>query len=170
MKDSQLRGRILQELYDRRREGNLVLHGTEFGEDIEPSVAFQILDQLEQKRLIDWKPLRSAMRGSRPVVLAHTQINAFGIDVVEGGREPPISITFHMNQANNFENCSNFQIGNHNTQNIEFGIKELIEILNSTIESKEKREAKSRLLSFLSHPLTSSILGASATVLAGMIQ
>ena len=54
----------------------------------------------------------------------------------------------------------NTQIGNHNTQNIEILFNELIEkIDDADAPEEQKEEAKSRLNSFLEHPLVGTLFG-----------
>ncbi len=65
-----------------------------------------------------------------------------------------------MNQNITFNSPSNVQIGNHNIQNIQQVLSDLIKKIDSSSASEEeKKEAKSRLKLFLEHPLVTSIAG-----------
>lgn len=66
----------------------------------------------------------------------------------------------------NIHGVQSLQIGDHNTQNIINSFQELknkIESSGATLEQKE--EAKSLLAKFISHPLVTSLLGATAGAL-----
>lgn len=57
-------------------------------------------------------------------------------------------------------NSHGFQVGDYNVQNVVNSFKTLIKAIDESSASPEtKTEAKSRLLSFLEHPLTSAVLG-----------
>jgi hypothetical protein len=69
----------------------------------------------------------------------------------------------------NISNSQGFQVGNYNTQNLELALNQLVEHINNTEASREeKEEAKGRLASFLSHPLVSTVVGASLPVALGL--
>ena len=59
-----------------------------------------------------------------------------------------------------FNNSNGIQIGNHNNQQLQITIKQLVEKIESSESSEaEKSEAKSLLNNFLCHPLVSAIIG-----------
>jgi len=62
------------------------------------------------------------------------------------------------------------QIGNHNTQNIEIVLKELIDKINDAdVPDEQKREAKSRLKAFLEHPLVGTALGLGGSAIMALL-
>jgi hypothetical protein len=67
-------------------------------------------------------------------------------------------------------NSQGFQVGDHNTQNIVDSFKEMIQrIDNGSGTPEEKKEAKSRLRTFLEHPLTAAVVGAAAGGLLALL-
>jgi hypothetical protein len=70
----------------------------------------------------------------------------------------------------NIHNSTGVQVGDYNTQLIQATFNKLIQrIEQSSVSPAEKAEAKSRLVTFLAHPLVSSVLGSAAgAVLAAL--
>lgn len=68
----------------------------------------------------------------------------------------------------NISNSQGIQVGDHNVQNIEAGLKELIEQVNaSNMNESEKKEAKSTLRQLMENPVVAGVLGgATSGVLA----
>jgi hypothetical protein len=108
MRDSELRGMILERLYNQRHR-ELVDFETELGDMSLPDGAMQsIVRQLEKKGLIE--------RPSRPKKgLAQGRITTYGVDVVEQTRSPPMSILLKQPVA--VQIPSDVQSRTHNTQN-----------------------------------------------------
>ncbi len=70
----------------------------------------------------------------------------------------------------NISNSQGIQFGNYNTQNLELAFNQLLEQINNSEASREqKEEAKSRLVSFISHPLVTAIVGATLPVALGLV-
>src|SRR5438552_9488974 len=94
MKDSVARGRLLQLLYERRREGSIPFgHGEQAvppPEGINRRDWLRAVAQLSEYSLIDWTPLedQSGMR----LLSGFAKINDFGVEVLEGGVESPVPI------------------------------------------------------------------------------
>src|SRR5881394_4342405 len=95
MKDSVVRGRLLQLLYERRSEGSIPFgHGEEA---VPPPGGISRRDwlravaQLSEYRLIDWTPLED--QSGMGLLSGFAKINDFGVKVLEAGVEPPISIS-----------------------------------------------------------------------------
>ena len=62
------------------------------------------------------------------------------------------------------------QIGDHNVQNLEVALKEVLASVDNADAPKEEREeAKNRLNAFLAHPLVSAAVGASLPVALGLL-
>ena len=69
-----------------------------------------------------------------------------------------------------FNTSGNTQVGNHNVQNIEMVFKELVEKIDSAdAPEEEKQEAKSRLKTFLEHPLVGTALGLGGSAIMAML-
>lgn len=68
-------------------------------------------------------------------------------------------------------NSQGFQIGDHNTQSIVDSFKRVIDCIeHSPGTAEEKAEAKSRLRSFLEHPLTAAVVGGAVGGLTGLLK
>ncbi len=79
-------------------------------------------------------------------------------------KEPPVTNI-------SISNSQGFQIGDHNTQSIVDSFKQVIErIEQSPGTAEEKAEAKSRLRSFLEHPLTAAVVGGAVGGLTGLLK
>jgi hypothetical protein len=66
----------------------------------------------------------------------------------------------HKNTTINISNSQGIQVGDHNTQNIEAGLKELVEQINSAgVNDSEKQEAKSVLRQLIDNPVIAGVLG-----------
>ncbi|WP_065910541.1 RIP homotypic interaction motif-containing protein [Pseudomonas sp. 58 R 12] len=62
------------------------------------------------------------------------------------------------------------QIGDHNVQNLEVALNEMLASIDNADASKEEREqAKNRLNAFLAHPLVSAAVGASLPIAFGLL-
>ena len=106
MRDSELRGLILEALYNLRRR-DLVNLDQEFGGLAVPHGATEsILRQLVKKGLVE-RPIQS-LNG-----LGNARITAHGIDVVQGKNSPPLSILLHERIT-----VQDVQVGEDNIQNV----------------------------------------------------
>ena len=109
MRDNELRGIILEALYNQRR-GDLVDFETELGKLPLPDGAMEsIVRQLEKKGLVE-RPFRS-LSG-----VGKGRITAYGIEVVEGTTSPPLSILFQQHITVQYS--SDAQISTGNMQNV----------------------------------------------------
>src|SRR5436190_22048578 len=95
MKDSVVRGRLLQLLYERRREGSIAFgHGEQAvppPEGINRHDWLRAVAQLSEYRLIDWTPLED--QSGMGLLSGFAKISDFGVKVLEGSVTPPISIS-----------------------------------------------------------------------------
>src|SRR2546421_9984751 len=95
MKDSVVRGRMLQLLYERRREGSIPFgHGEQAvppPEGINRRDWLRAVAQLSEYRLIDWTPLED--QSGMGLLSGFAKINDFGVKVLEAGVASPISIS-----------------------------------------------------------------------------
>jgi hypothetical protein len=106
MRDSELRGLILEALYNQRRK-DLVNLDQELGELAVPQgVMESILRQLVKKGLLE-RPIQP-LNG-----LGTGRITAYGIDVVQGTTSPPLSILLHQRIT-----VQDVQVGEGNIPNI----------------------------------------------------
>lgn len=148
MTDNDLRAILLKKFYNKRSEGGFQWTQEDFS-DIEENLNFQeilrVCDQLNEHGLVQWKSVKAAGGVS---VAGFGQINARGVDVIEGTAKSPISI--NLDSSITVHGSSHVQIGNNNTQGIEIHIREILEqIEKSPGTPEQKAEAKSKLKDFL---------------------
>ena len=100
MKDSVVRGCLLQLLYERRSEGSIPFG---HGEQAVPPPAgisrrdwLRAVAQLSEYRLIDWTPLED--QSGMGLLSGFAKINDFGIKVLEAGAAPPIRISIDVSR------------------------------------------------------------------------
>src|SRR5205814_5625694 len=95
MKDSVVRGCLLQLLYERRSEGSIpfgqVKQAVRPPAGISPRDWLRAVAQLSEYRLIDWTPLQD--KSGMGLLSGFAKINDFGVKVLEAGVAPPIRIT-----------------------------------------------------------------------------
>jgi hypothetical protein len=89
MRDSELRGVILEALYNQRRKDLVNLDQELGGLPVPHSATESILRQLVKKGLIE-RPVQP-LNG-----LGNARMTAYGIDVVQGTTRPPLSILLHQ--------------------------------------------------------------------------
>jgi hypothetical protein len=96
MKDSIVRGRLLQLLFERRNEGPLPfgdLHGAvQPLSGIDPRAWLHALAQLTEYRLVSWRTLDD--RSGKGAMSGLAEITESGVDVCEGRETPEIDIRF----------------------------------------------------------------------------
>jgi hypothetical protein len=166
MKDSDLRGIILQKYYDRRRQGMTTLAPEDFDDIIG---SFEYLDviraseQLSEHGLIEWKSVQDHNGDTCQGV---GKISAFGVDIIEGEQSTHLSINLDYSKNITVRSSSNVQIGDGNildaSTHIEF-LRKAIDSSNASLE--EKSQALSALKKFIKHPAVTAILGGlSATI------
>src|SRR5512133_1435091 len=95
MKDSVVRGCLLQLLYERRSEGSIPFGHAE--QAVPPPGGINRRDwlravaQLSEYRLIDWTPLED--QSGMGLLSGFAKINDFGVKVLETGAASPIQIS-----------------------------------------------------------------------------
>jgi len=153
MKDNELRGIILEKFFEVRRERVFQPKPDNFNPPIPPEDLYRICDQLHEHGLIHWNPFKT-LGG---YLGGMGQITAYGVDVVGNeGKQSPINITITSNIFN---------------QSFIFDIEQIIMRINDIDASEEeKTEAKSRIKSFIEHPLVSSIVGGILGNLPGLLK
>ena len=164
MKDSEVRGIILQRLYDIRHSN----HGMVDVPDglgvmnIPPTVLGNCAAQLDEQGLIMFRQVMG-----REYRSGYGSITAFGVDVVEGNVKPPIAVT--IDSSINVSASQGVQIGGHgNVQNMSFDIEKMISMVDSANGTiAEKDEAKSLLKKIAENKIVQGVLGALFKVWSG---
>lgn len=162
MKDTQLRGIILQRYYERRREGWFLPKPEDLGVEVNEQDILAVCDQLGEHNLLEWK-----VRKDHGVVHAGMgKITAFGVDVVEGEAVADIKVEFVQNKTINISGSSNVVVGDNNTQTISHHINGLASIIDAAdATSEQKDEARGMLRKFLEHPLVVAVVGGAVGLL-----
>src|SRR5205809_7778825 len=92
MKDSVVRGCLLQLLYERRSEGSIpfgqVKQAVRPPAGISPRDWLRAVAQLSEYRLIDWTPVED--KSGMGLMSGFAKINDFGVKVLEAGVAPPL--------------------------------------------------------------------------------
>ncbi len=160
MKDTELRGLVLQNFYEHRRERAYEPKRDDFGGGIPEEDIYAICSQLSEHGLITWNPVHMRVG----VVGGMGKITASGIDVIEEGVKPPITIVLNHAPTISVNSSSNVQIGDSNSQTINTAVEQLFSVVDQSNGSQEQKEqAKSLLRAFLEHPLVCSIAGGLAS-------
>jgi hypothetical protein len=138
MKDTELRGLILQAFYDRRQAQSIEsptagwIDGKTSNDEI-----YRICKQLGGHGLIKWNPF---MGGGGVGV-----ITAYGVDVVEGQRSPDIAVQL-VHYTTNISNSSNVIVGNNNSQTIVNAFEEILRAIEAS-SGDDASKAESKLCS-----------------------
>lgn len=143
MKDTEVRGIVLQKFYEVRHDPAGVLQLPALAE-LSPANEMQVAnvcDQLAQNGLIEWKALRS-MGGS---IGGIGKITARGVDVIEGTIKSSLAITMRHHNVT-ITRSAHVQIGNGNIQVRDVTIDKLSAAIDhSNLSETEKAEARSLL-------------------------
>jgi hypothetical protein len=91
MKDSELRGILLQELYGQRHAGGSRFITLTIPPDIDENTAHNVVRQLKDGGLVEYMPVHQGLGPAR--------ISAGGVDVVEGKKPTPMAIQLHDHSA-----------------------------------------------------------------------
>jgi hypothetical protein len=167
MKDSVVRGRLLQLLYERRTEGS-----TPFGH-IEQAISppggisrrdwLRAVAQLSEYGLIDWTPLED--KSGMGLLSGFAKINDFGVQVLEAGVEPPIQISIDERRRTAVPQREQAPIATSTPQEqmMTDALEKVITAINQAdVSEQEKNEAKSLLRKLLSSRAAAKVLGAGA--------
>ena len=171
MKDSVVRGCLLQLLYERRSEGSIPFGQAEQGvpppAGINPRDWLRAVAQLCEYRLIDWNPVQD--QSGMGLLSGFAKINDFGVKVLEAGVEPPIQISIGQSRRTSVPRQQQAPIGastpeqEATTEALE---KVIIAINQVDVSEQEKMEAKSLLRKLLGSKAACSVLGPGAQSLA----
>ena len=167
MKDSVVRGRLLQLLYERRREGSIPFgHGEQAvppPEGINRRDWLRAVAQLSEYSLIDWTPLED--QSGMGLLSGFAEINDFGVQVLEAGVASPISISIDESRRTTVPQQQQAPIATSTPQQqaITKAVEKVITAINQAdVSEQEKNEAKSLLRKLLGSKAAASVLGPSA--------
>jgi hypothetical protein len=156
MKDKDARGIVLRALYDvRHTQTHPAVPSDVPGlEVLEPQVLNNILRQLREQNLIEFRPMSGG-----DVVFGRANITSYGVDVVEGEKVSPIAIA--IDNSVNVHSSQNVMVGgSSNAQTVTMDVDKLFNAVDGAAASAtEKAEAKSLLQKVLDNPLAKKLLG-----------
>jgi hypothetical protein len=171
MKDSVVRGRLLQLLYERRDEGSIPFGRLE--QAVPPPGGMSRRDwlravaQLSEYGLIDWTSLED--ESGMGHLSGFAKINDFGVQVVEGGVAPPIQIVTDKSRRTTIPKQQQAPVATSSShqRKITQALEKVIAAINQAdLSEKEKNEAKSLLRQLLRSKAAAKVLGAGAQSLA----
>ena len=171
MKDSVVRGCLLQFLYERRSEGSIPFGHAE--QAVPPPAGISRRDwlravaQLSEYRLIDWVPLED--QSGMGLLSGLAKINDFGVKVFEAGIAPPIRISIDERRRTTVARGQQAPIAPSTPQQqaITKALEKVITAINQAdVSEREKNEAKSLLRKLLGSKAAASVLGPGAQFLA----
>jgi len=164
MKDSVVRGQLLQFLYRHRDEGAIA-----FGrgkEAIFPPQGISRRDwhgavaQLAEYGLIDWKPTED--RSGRGLLEGFASISEFGIKVIETGCESPIRIAFDRTTSAHTQ-PQVASAGAAEQASLTRAMEKVIAAIEQAeVSEQEKKEARSLLRKLLTGRAAAKVLGTGA--------
>jgi hypothetical protein len=170
MKDSVVRGCLLQLLYERRREGSIPFGRLE--QAVQPPGGISRRDwlravaQLSEYGLIDWAPLED--KSGMGLLSGFAKINDFGVKVLETGVAPPIQISIDESRRTTArQKQAPIVASTPQQERITDALEKVIIAINKADASEqEKNETKSLLRKLLSSKAAAKVLGAGAQSLA----
>jgi hypothetical protein len=171
MKDSVVRGCLLQLLYERRSEGSLPFGQGE--QTVPPPGGINRRDwlravaQLSEYRLIDWTPLED--QSGMGLLSGFAKINDRGVKVLEGTVAPPIRIAIDESRRPTVAQQEQAPIAacTPQQQAITEALEKVITAINQAdVSEQKKNEAKSLLRKLLGSKAATSVLGPGAQSLA----
>src|SRR5882724_11557255 len=171
MKDSVVRGCLLQLLYERRSEGSIPFGHAE--QAVPPPAGINRRDwlravaQLSEYRLIDWAPLED--QSGMGLLSGFAKINDLGVKVLEAGVASPIRISFDESRRTKGPRQEQVPVAPSTPQQqvITEALEKVITAINQAAASEqEKNEAKSLLRKLLSSKAVAKVLGPGARFLA----
>jgi F0F1-type ATP synthase epsilon subunit len=167
MKDSVVRGRLLQLLYERRSAGPIPFGHLE--QAVPPPGGISDRDwlravaQLSEYGLIDWTPVEDD--SGMGLLSGFAKINDFGVKVLEAGVTPPIRISIDESRRTKVPQQEQAPITTTTPQQqkITDALEKVITAINQAdVSEQEKNEAKSLLRKLLSSKAAAKVLGAGA--------
>jgi hypothetical protein len=169
MKDSVVRGCLLQLLYEHRSEGLLPFGQGE--QAVLPPAGINHRDwlravaQLSEYRLIDWTPLED--KSGMGLLSGFAKINDFGVEVLEAGVESPIPVSIDKSRPAVSKREQTSREKRSQQQAITEALEKVITAVNrADVSEQEKNEAKSLLRKLLGSKAASNVMGSDAQSLA----
>ena len=171
MKDSVVRGCLLQLLYERRSEGSIP-----FGQGEQAVLPpgginrrdwLRALAQLSEYHLIDWAPVED--QSGMGLLSGFAKINDFGVKVLEGGVALPISISIDKSRRTTVPRRQMLTAPStpQQQQVIMKALEKVITAISQAdVSEQEKNEAKTLLRRLLGSKAAVSVLGPGAQSLA----
>jgi hypothetical protein len=171
MKDSVVRGCLLQLLYERRSEGSIPFGHAEQAvpspQGINRRDWLRAVAQLSEYRLIDWTPLED--QTGMGLLSGFAKINDFGVKVLEARVASPIRISIDESRPTTAPGEKQAAIAASTAQQqvIAEALEKVIAAINQAdVSEQKKNEAKSLLRKLLGSEAAASVLGAGAQSLA----
>ena len=171
MKDSVVRGCLLQLLYERRSEGSIPFGHSEQAVPPPGGISgrdwLRAVAQLSEYRLIDWTPVED--QSGTGLLSGFAKINDFGVKVLEAGVASPIRISFDESRRTTLRRKQQAPIAASTAQRqaITEALEKVITAINQAdVSEKEKNKAKSLLRKLLGSKAAAKVLGAGAQSLA----
>ena len=167
MKDSVVRGCLLQLLYEHRSEGSIPFGRLE--QAVPPPGGISRRDwlravaQLSEYGLIDWTTLED--QSGMGLLSGFAKINDFGVKVLEAGVAPPIRISIDESRRTTAPRPQQAPIAasTPRQQAITEALEKVIAAINQAdVSEQEKNEAKSLLRKLLGSKAATSVLGPGA--------
>ena len=167
MKDSVVRGRLLQLLYERRNEASIPFGRLE--QAVPPPGGISRRDwlravaQLSEYGLIDWSPLED--KTGMGLLSGFARINDFGVKVLETGVAPPIQISVDKSRRTTVPKRKQASSATSTPQQqmMTEALEKVITAINQAdLSEQEKNEARSLLRKLLSSKAAAEVLGAGA--------
>ena len=170
MKDSVVRGCLLQLLYERRSEGSIPFGHAK--QAVPPPGGINRRDwlravaQLSEYRLIDWTPLKD--QSGMGLLSGVAKINDFGVKVLESGVASPIRISIDEVRRTTVPRQEQAPIAPSTSQQVIVeALEKVITAINQAdVSEREKIEVKSLLRKLLGSKAAASVLGPGAQSLA----
>jgi len=161
MKDSVVRGYLLQLLYERQSEGPILFgraeHAVPPPGGINRRDWLRAIAQLSEYGLIDWTPLGD--KSGMGLLSGFARINERGIEVLDAGVSPPISIS--IDKSRRLTVSKRGRVLTAQQQAITEAVEKVITAINqSGASEQEKNKAKSLLRELLDSKAAATVLGA----------
>jgi hypothetical protein len=170
MKESVVRGCLLQLLYELRSEGSIPFGRLEQAVPPPGGIShrdwLRALAQLSEYGLIDWRPLED--KSGMGLLSGFANINDFGVKVLETGVAAPIQISIDESRRTTArQKQAPIAASTPQQERITDALEKVITAINKADASEqEKNESKSLLRKLLSSKAAAKVLGAGAQSLA----
>jgi hypothetical protein len=166
MKDSVVRGCLLQLLYEHRSEGLLPFGHAE--QAVLPPAGINRRDwlravaQLSEYCLIDWTPLED--KSGMGLLSGFAKINDLGVKVLEARVEPPIPVSIDKSPRRSVSKRKQTSSEKRSQQQaITEALEKVITAVNQAdVSEQEKNKAKSLLRKLLGSKAASKVMGTDA--------